>query len=204
MTFDLARLPLFVAVSLCLPLTVDAEPSHAPSTAQRWEVVEWSFLAPSKPSRPFAVEFGAVLTHPDGDSQVIPGFFDGGRRWRLRFCPHKIGDWSYTTYSSTPELAGRKGRVEVVENRREWQHGPIETSASSPQRFVYADGAPYFLMAFELDWLFALDAENEHDVPRSRELVSAVADHGFNQIVMNVYAYDATWGEREKMLPEHN
>ncbi|MEM7783384.1 MAG: DUF4038 domain-containing protein, partial [Planctomycetota bacterium] len=118
--------------------------------------------------------------------------------------PPKTGNWKYVTFSSLADLTGNAGQLTVVENLHPWQHGPIEISKDNPQRFVYADGPPYQLMAFELDWLFALDAENENDIPRSRKLISTVAEHGFNQIVMNVYAYDATWGEKDKIAPEYN
>ncbi|MEL6105592.1 MAG: DUF5060 domain-containing protein [Planctomycetota bacterium] len=181
-----------------------ADEHSSEATVQRWEVYEAGLEAKRDVKNPFDEEFGAVFRHADGDRISVPGCFDGGRRWLLRFCPEKLGRWSYVTYSSVGELSGRVGQVNVVENNRDWQHGPITISSKDPRRFAYSDGSPYFLMAFELDWLFALDGENEDDIPRSRELVSAVADHGFNQIVMNIFAYDAPWGEKKKIRPEHD
>ena len=203
MPFRLAFL-LLVAIPPSLLHLADAQEAQSTSTAGRWEVVEFKFKLPNEVDQPFAVEFGAVFQHSEGDRLQIPGFFNGDGRWLLRFCPDKLGEWSYTTYSSEPELAGKTGGIEVIENQRTWQHGPIEVSASDPQRFVYADGSPYFLMAFELDWLFALDAENDDEIPRTREIVSTVADSGFNQLVMNVFAYNAPWGEKDKIRAEHN
>ena len=177
----------------------------ADEVAQRWEVVELDFDYSGDPiKRPFAVKFGATFEHSSGDRVTIPGFYNGGDQWLIRFCPEKLGTWSYTTFSSSPTLSGKTGRVTVVENTRTWQHGPIHISKTNPQRFVYADGTPYLLMAFELDWLFALDAETSEGIPRTRKLISEIARNGFNQIVMNVYAYDAPWGEKDKIRPEHN
>ena len=56
-------------------------------------------------------------------------------------------------------------------------------------------------MAFEIDWLFALDAENAEDIPKSRQLIEHVSRNGFNQVVMNVFAYDVRW-PRDPNLPK--
>ncbi|MEM0925396.1 MAG: DUF5060 domain-containing protein, partial [Planctomycetota bacterium] len=204
MKIQLACILILLSFQPCCDAVDRAQPQSIRPTAERWEVVERSFKVTAEVKRPFEVEFGAVFRHNDGDQMRVPGFFNGGQSWMLRFCPEKLGTWTYTTTSSLPELAGKSGEFQVIENRSDEQHGPITISSSDPERFEYADGTPYFLMAFELDWLFALDAENDDDIPRTREIVSSVADHGFNQIVMNVYAYDAPWGEKGKILPEHN
>ena len=60
-----------------------------------------------------------------------------------------------------------------------------------------------FPIAFECDWLFALDAENPEDIPKTRTFVDEVADNGFNQIVMNVFAYDVNWKKDPALRPEH-
>lgn len=195
-TFRLLTTAL-ACVALCQTAMADTE-------AEQWQVVELAFDATEIPADPFAVEFGAVLEHADGQSLRVPGYYDGGQQWRLRFCPPMTGEWSYTTFSSRADLVGQTGQITVSENTDSSQHGPIEISKSNPQRFSYADGTPYFVMAFELDWLFALDAENAAGIPKSKSLIADVADHGFNQIVMNVFAYDATWGEKDKIAPENN
>ena len=188
--FNLALISAFVSASLL--------------AVEQWEVVDIDFEIDRVVKAPFEVEFGAVFRHEGGDARTIPGFYNGDSKWTLRFCPPEAGKWTYRTFSLTGALAGREGSLSVTPNTRDWQRGPIAISESNPQRFVYADGSPYFCMAFELDWLFALDAENPNDIPRTRKIVAEVADHGFNQIVMNVFAYDANWGERDKIEPEHD
>lgn len=175
----------------------------AGDVVQKWQVIDLSFTTEHVPASPFEEEFGAVFTHAGGASMRIPGFYNGDNEWVLRFCPPEEGEWNYTTYSSLPDLAGEKGKVKALPNIRAWQRGPITIPEGNPQYFTYADGSPYFLLAFELDWLFALDAENPDDIPLTRSLVRDVANHGFNQIVMNVFAYDAGWGDRQKARPEH-
>ena len=139
----------------------------AAEMAQRWEVVELPFETEQEVQGPFAVEFGAVFRGPAGSTLHVPGFYNGGDQWLIRFCPPKVGRWTFSTVSSLPDLAGESGVITVTENTRDWQRGPIEISQKNPQRFIYADGTPYFLMAFELDWLFALDAENGGHFPRA-------------------------------------
>ncbi|MEM1070916.1 MAG: DUF4038 domain-containing protein, partial [Planctomycetota bacterium] len=184
--------------------TAEASDDVLTSRGEQWQIIEMRIQSDGPIKNPFDVEFGAVMTHTDGDRIRVPGCYDGDGQWMIRFCPPKVGRWSFTVYSSAPRLSGRSGELNIQENQQAWQHGPIQIAKRNPRRFEYADGTPYFLMAFELDWLFALDAENDEDIPRTRELVSKVADNGFNQIVMNVYAYNAPWGEKTKMLPEHD
>ena len=129
---------------------------------------------------------GALFTDPSGNMIDIPGFYNGNNEWIVRFCPNKIGRWRYITYSTLHEFSGVEGEVIAAENINRKVHGPIVISKMDKQKFQYSDGTPYFMMAFELDWLFALDAENKDDIPRTKEIISEIAKKGFNQIEMNV------------------
>ena len=48
-------------------------------------------------------------------------------------------------------------------------------------------------MAFECDWLYALDYHNEKSLPKTEHLMNLVKENGFNQVVMNVFSYDVNW-----------
>lgn len=179
-----------------------AQPTHR--EVERWGVVELAYEHDQPVADPFAVVFGAAFVHADGHRLEVPGFYNGGGEWLVRFSPPVAGQWLWTTYSGEPALAGQGGTLAVSPPTTPALRGPIRVSPENPRKFVYADGSPYFLMAFELDWLFALDAENDQDIPRTRQLVNQVAEHGFNQIVMNVFAYDAGWGEKDKIPDRYN
>ena len=157
-----------------------------------------------KDNNPFDLNFGGELTHESGYTMTISGFYNGDDTWIIRFCPALEGNWKYETYSSVSKLAGETGTIAVEANIKLDEHGPLEISKTNPQKFSYADGTPYFLLAFELDWLFALDAENEEDIPKTKQIISDVSANKFNHIVMNVYAFDANWGERNKIDPKYN
>jgi hypothetical protein len=171
---------------------------------EQWDVVEFSFTATGKVTEPFEVEFGAIFQHEGKNEMRIPGFYNGEKTWLLRFCPPKTGKWTFETYATLPQLAGKTGNVDVIGNTKNRQHGPIVADPEHPQKFMYADGSQYFMMAFELDWLFALDAENETDIPKTKDIIGAVKENGFNQVVMNLYAFDAPWGEKDKIDPKNN
>ena len=170
-----------------------------------WQVTDLEFSYKLKDGNPFELYFGAVFTHEGGYSTTIHGFYNDDNTWVIRFCPSLEGAWEYETFSSVSKLAGQIGTIAVSANTKLDEHGPLLISKNNPQKFAYADGTPYFLLAFELDWLFALDAENNEDIPKTRSIIKEVAANRFNHIVMNVYAYDASWiGDREKVDPKYN
>jgi hypothetical protein len=193
---------LFFFVVLAVASTASTLPRDA--TCARWEVADLAFEATSDIADPFDLVFGAVFRHEGGRELTIPGFFDGGRRWVVRFAPPAEGRWAYRTFSSRSDLAGLSGEARVTASTKPGRHGALVVSPANRRRFAYEDGTPHFALAFEIDWLFALDHDNATDIPRTRQIVGHIAEHGFNQVVMNVYAFDANWGERAAIRPEHN
>lgn len=181
-----------------------AEPMPKTAIIERWEVIDIPYNSSFKSSNPFIEDFGAVFIHESGDTLKAPGFYNGGNNWVVRFSSSEVGVWKYSTYGPKA-LSGKKGRLKVVENTNEAKHGAVTLSQDDAQHFYYEDGTPYFLLAFECDWLFALDYHNEEGLPKSKHLLSLLKENGINQIVMNVFSYDVSWGkdERLKVHPEH-
>ena len=54
------------------------------------------------------------LTGPDRHTIRIPGFWDGGKTWKARFAPPKIGNWTWKTFSNDKDLDGKIGVVECT------------------------------------------------------------------------------------------
>ena len=52
--------------------------------------------------------------------------------------------------------------------------------------------------------MFDPDAENKNGIPGTKEIINEVTKNGFNQVVLNVYACDALWGDHSSPNPEHN
>jgi len=169
----------------------------------QWDVVDMEFSATKVPSEPLAVTFGAIFKGPGNQSIDVTGFYNGDRNFIIRFSPSLTGTWEFTTYASLPSLVNYQGKVICTGQTDTKRHGPVVIHPEQPQRFAYADGSPYFLMAFECDWLFALDCDNGEDIPKTRQLVDLIALQGFNHVVMNLFAYDVPWKKDPILMPEH-
>jgi hypothetical protein len=94
----------------------------------------------------------AVFTSPRGQTVKVPGFWDGGRAWRVRFAPDQVGKWTWRTTCSDAGNTGlheQSGSFEcraATGTNRFAKHGPIRV-ASSQRHFEHADGTPYFWLA---------------------------------------------------------
>lgn len=201
---NLRLLSLVVFVALGVPAQAAVSPVPGKVIAGRqWEVVDIGLSGPADLAGPFDVEAFAAIDGPGGARLNVPLFFNGGREFVLRFTPPAAGDWRFTTRSAVRELDGHAGIVRAAAAAK-GRRGPVGISAESRRRFAYADGSNYFPIAFECDWLFALDARNPAGIPKTRMLADTIARHGFNQVVMNVYAYDVTWPADPGLRPEFN
>lgn len=174
------------------------------TTAEKGQVHDLVFKGKIRgDSNPFDVTFGAVFTGPNGQRMNVPGFYNGNYEWISRFSASELGTWTFETYSSLIELSGQSGSIQITENTRENQQGAVIIDPENPQSFIYKDGSPHFLLAYELDWLFALDYENTSAIPRTEQILDDVAANGFNHVVMNVYAHDVGWKIAEDVPNEY-
>ncbi len=169
-------------------------------TANQWETVDIQFAAQNLPEQPADAELTAVLTCGE-ETLSVQGFYNGGKNYTVRFCPGKTGEWSYQLSSSLKGLDGVKGRISV-QPALEGRKGGITVNPESNREFQYADGSKYYPICFEVDWLFALDAENPDDIPVTRMFVNTLAENGYNQAIMNVFAFDVDWKKDDKLTAE--
>jgi len=168
-------------------------------TTFKWEAVDLSFKAKGKIEQPFQVDMSCEFIRPDGSKVTVPGFYNGGNEWVVRFNPGREGTWTAVSNASIKSLSGKKNTIEVGP-AKEGNHGGIMIDSKNPQKLSYEDGTPYNLVANEVDWLFALDYGNA-ELPKTKKIVGDLAANGFNQIIMNVYAYDLTWKQSENIDP---
>ena len=94
-----------------------------------------------------AVTFDAVFTHESGEKVSRPGFWDGGKTFRVRFAPTKPGRWSWTTTcQGDAALNGKSGTLEAKPYAGEleiYRRGFVKP-AKGAKHFAYADGTPFF------------------------------------------------------------
>ena len=122
-----------VGVALALG-SVEAETRH--EAVGRWEVFEVTLAGPSGGDA-FANEVGAVFSLGHR-TVVVDGFYDGDGRYKVRFMPDAVGEWTYATMGV---VAGQTGRFACVA-AREGVHGPV--GVRNTHHFAYADGTAYF------------------------------------------------------------
>ncbi len=173
----------------------------------KWEVVDIPFNVKAKNIvKPFSVEFSAELIGPGNKTMIIPGFYNGNGEWMIRMSMSKPGNWTYKTSSTLKELNNKVGSFTVSEKAKHGDHGGLIVDPKNPQRFVYEDGTPYFLLAYECDWLYALDYDNQKTAPKTEHFLDLIANNGCNYVVMNLYTYDVSWPRDKKLkdFPEHD
>ncbi|MFQ6099513.1 MAG: DUF4038 domain-containing protein, partial [Armatimonadota bacterium] len=180
---------------VCLMLAVlSAAMTDAGADAQvpRWHPHDFVFRGPARVTNPFAVRFEAVVKGPEGAQFVLPGFYDGGRRWALRVAPTLEGEWSLRTVSSEATLDGREITFRCVANRNDLVRGGLRVDRERPHHFIFEDGSRCFLMGYECDWLWALDVDDPA-VPTVSAFLDNLKAHGFNMLTLNAFAYDCPW-----------
>lgn len=116
----------------------------------KWNRFEAAFTSVSAYTNPIQqAEFQATFTAPSGERRTIPGFWDGGSTWRIRFAPDQAGEWTYLTDCSDVQNSGlhrRSGRftcVAATGGSRFSQHGPVKVSHDK-RSLIHDDRTPFF------------------------------------------------------------
>lgn len=142
---------------------------------------------------PFQAELRGEFIGPEGAALSIPGFYAGEGVWIVRFSPNMPGTWTYQIFSGDIEIEGSgTGALEAGVNPNPKVHGAVRIHPEQPYHFQHEDGTSHFMMAYEVNWLWALGL-GDPEARRVREFVSQIAGYGFNQVLMNVFAYDTSW-----------
>ncbi len=138
---------------------------------------------------PFDANINAIVTSKTGQIQLIPLWYNGNHTYVFRYSSAEIGTYTYSIMLEDSVLYA--STIDVIENKNTLC-GAVNVCSDTPNKFCYQNGTPYHALAFELDWLFALDMGNSN-LQKTKQIVNTVKNNGFNQIVMNIYAYDVKW-----------
>ena len=97
------------------------------------------------------VDIDAVFTHESGRTIKLPGFWNGGNEWKVRFSPDLAGEWNYTVACSDPDNASLTdaGTVtaKAAEPKTELEKHGYVTIPENGRYLTYADGKPFFYLA---------------------------------------------------------
>ena len=159
------------------------------TTASTRDVSEWDFEGPVTPIPGDRVPLTVRFRHDSGWERDVLGFWDGDRRYAVRFSPPLPGRWEWTTRSEAAELHRRHGRFEAVPGKG---RGPVRVA--SRFHFAHADGTPYRPVgATVYNWIHQDDALR-------RQTVDAVVEAGFNKLRFMVFPQAGGYIEHEPDL----
>ena len=133
--------------------------------AETWLANEITLISSKKINDPFRDVTLDLILNNGKSTLTVPGFWDGGNIWRVRFALPEAGAWSYETVCSDPDNAGLHGIKGTVECKPYagdlaiYQHGFVKTEPGK-KYFVYDDGTPFFYLG-DTHWNFLAEEYDE-------------------------------------------
>ena len=88
----------------------------------------------------------AKFLSPSGFTMTMPGFWDGGQTWKIRFAPTLVGIWSYQTKANDMGLNNQTGFITCTlytGTLAVYQHGFLKPSTNN-RYLTYSDGKPFY------------------------------------------------------------
>ena len=126
--------------------------SLSAAEVSRYKPHDFVFRA-TPPADPFRTDFYGWFHGPDGQTLRVPGFYDGGDVWKIRFSAPREGLWRLRTVSTLPGLNDMQEQITAGPNTNPNIHGVLRVDQDHPYHFRFEDGTRYFLMGYEADWL---------------------------------------------------
>ena len=120
-------------------------------TAETWRAVELSFESDKTYADPFADVTLDLLLYGNGRLYTVPGFWDGGNTWRVRFVCPAAGTWQCKTVCSDEANAALHGRTATVActaysgDLDVYKHGFV-TTRYGEKYLTYEDGTPFYYL----------------------------------------------------------
>jgi hypothetical protein len=160
---------------------------NAAGDVERWGVFELTLTGPSSGNPYVDVQWAATFTQ--GASSIkVPGFWDSGSTYKLRFSPPATGTWTYQTSSAVADLNGKTGSLQVTEAAGD-NHGPVQVYDTFYLR--YADSSRYHQFGTTCyAWVHQLDSIQECTL----QTLDTVP---FNKMRMTVFPKDYTYNKND-------
>jgi hypothetical protein len=121
-------------------------------TIGQWESYEISFEAANSYDNPYTeVEFFAEFTDDNGNTLKRPGFWDGGKVWKVRFAPPEANrTYSWVTFANVEDEGLERNEGKVFSspyhgNNQLLQKGFLSISEGK-RNVVHRDGSPFLLV----------------------------------------------------------
>src|SRR5438552_538135 len=124
-----------VALAAAMWLVASASSGGAEKFVSDYDRFEQSFESSFAYGNPLQeAALTVTFTSPQGDRLKAPGFWDGGKSWRVRFAPTQVGKWKFATVCSDPNNKGLQNQsggftvTAATGKTRFVLHGPIRVS----------------------------------------------------------------------------
>ena len=128
-------------------------------SAETWRAVELCFESEKTYADPFGDVTLDLLLYGNGRLYIVPGFWDGGSTWRVRFVCPSAGNWQCKTVCSDAQNSALHGRTAQVEctvyggNLDIYKHGFV-TTRYGEKYLTYDDGTPFYYLG-DTHWQLA-------------------------------------------------
>jgi len=168
-----------------------------------WQPVEIELSADGSFDNPYTdVEVDGVFEHESGTTYEIPGFWDGGSTWKVRFAPPESGAWEWTVDSDTDDAglddSGTFTAAAYRGSNPVWEHGFLQTT-DDERTLEHADGTPFFWLG---DTVWSASAKATMD--EWTEYLTKRQSQGYNVVQLNTLPqWDATKPQRRFPFGEH-
>jgi len=174
-----------------------------------WRVHEITLTATVNHPRPEQVTLWVTFEDPDGETLQVPGFWDGGDIWRVRFAPTRQGRWTWITACSETEdrgLHGVTGKLRVGPPEGEnplYQHGGFLRVSENRRYLTYTDGTPFFWLG-DTWWccpspLVPIDSSDDPAIP---SMFKALVDRRSEQGYTVVHWAFKSWASEQELPPD--
>jgi len=145
-----------------------------------WHPIEFAFEADDPPDSPYGEALLDVrFEHGSGATETVPGFWDGGDSFRVRFAPPETGTWTWETIADDPGL-DETGSFEVESGETGTalhDHGYL---VARERTLSHADGEPFFWLA-DTAWSASTRATTEEWA----EYLDYRVEQGYNVVQVN-------------------
>lgn len=164
---------------------------------RQWRPVEYVFQTPKEytlEEKPWlTVNFSADFTAPDGTVLTIPGFWDGGNLFKLRFTATMPGTWRAETKCFDDLSLHGLSLVQQYEPPAEeetnpiYRHGGFLRASEDGRYLTYTDGTPFYYLS-ETIWYTPSDQFLPIDEPASIYSVERMGEEFFkNKGITSAY-----------------
>ena len=198
-------------------------PAGAKST-QKWVATDIVLTAKKEYATPYLNQaINCQFTGPQGQKMTIPGFWDGGQKWVIRFAPPVVGKWSYvvsasdTADSGLHNVSGKLYCTKYTGTQDIYKHGFLRVS-NDKRGMTYRDGTPFFWLA-DTHWMGLSHREHLYDSNDKRfpsmfkGMVDVRVKQGYTVYQMNFFLSEsgdngsingepATWNEGGRVWEE--